>query len=140
MDGAAAILLHASAMFGLFGKPSQSKFAKIVMDAARKARITHEFIADEADFSLRNKDAVFFLGNSYAEYCKPGAQKKHIVENMVAMMLAQKEEITREQALEQCVAGRAGTRTLRYPQPPRAFSEAWRTGFEPLTDWFVRTT
>jgi hypothetical protein len=65
-------------MFGLFGKPSKTKFAKIVTDALRKAG-AESVIFDEPDFSLKCGDKLLFLGNLHAEYCRADRAKKALL-------------------------------------------------------------
>ncbi len=92
-------------MFGLFGKPSREKFARIVIDAARKAGFTEELEFDAKAFVLRRRDGVMYLGNAYESYCQ--AERAHrsvILTNFVSALGHTKGTVSRDAALENCVA------------------------------------
>jgi uncharacterized protein YtpQ (UPF0354 family) len=128
-------------MFGLFGKPSKAKFAQIVIQAAQEAGVGDGITHDEADFSLRRGKALIHLGNVYADYCRGGrAQKQQVVKNIIEMMDVLAKPVTREEALEQCVAvvrERALFEFLRLRTQIQG-SESIAVAVSPLTDWFVR--
>lgn len=129
-------------MFGLFGNPSRSKFAKIVMDAARKAGFSKDLAFDEADFSIQHGSGRLFLGNFYDEYCAADrARKKMLLSNVSAVMAESDALVSREEALEQVVVvvrEKAMFSFLKLRQQIQGGKSA-SVVMEPLTDWFVRT-
>src|SRR4051812_41153080 len=91
-------------MFG-FGKPSKSKFAQIVSEAARKAGVTGDLTIDEAEFTVIHGTSRLNLGNIYDEYCAGNKEKKQtVINNAVGILLQTGNEFSREDALEQVVA------------------------------------
>jgi hypothetical protein len=129
-------------MFGFFGKPSRSKFAKIIMDAARKAGVGGELKFDEKEFVIHYGSGRFFLGNFYDEYCAGNrARKADLVQGAISMMMQGDHAVSREEALEQVVAvvrERAMFGFLALRQQIDG-GEAIAPVMEPLSDWYVRT-
>jgi hypothetical protein len=62
-------------MFGLFGNPSPSKFAKFVMDSAKKAGFPKEMVFDEADFSIKHGEGRLFKLLRRILRCESRAEK-----------------------------------------------------------------
>jgi hypothetical protein len=128
-------------MFGLFGKPSHEKFARIVIDAARKAGITEELEFDAEAFLLRHRDGVMHLGNIYEAYCQAErAQRSAILANFVSALAHTKDTVSRDTALENCIAVIREKALFTFMDlrkqldgvsPPTPV-------FEPISQWFVR--
>lgn len=77
-------------MFGVFGNPSKSKFAALVLQRIKEKGGPSDFVFSADEFEIRRGNSRGFLGNTYASYCHAkGAQRKMILENFVAAIVAQ---------------------------------------------------
>lgn len=130
-------------MFGLFGNPSKSKFAKMVIDLARKQGVTGEFVFDEAEFTIRVGSKQGFLGNVYEQYCAAkGEARKRTLDNFVSILTTDQESITREDALEKAVAVVRERALLSFMDLYRQIDgteETVRTPSMPVSAWYTRT-
>ena len=132
-------------MFGLFGKPSKDRFAKMVLAEARRAGVKTAFEFDAAEFVLKYGDGRLYLGNAYDDYCqaKDGGHKRRLISNIVATLSIPKDEheATFEEVRDRLFPGTRERALFSFTELERQISgnsDVLPVISEPISDWFAR--